>query len=113
MTIDKNYMAHRDPTLPPQREKRENVLEQASKLVDGPRQDNYGHPHDDFTRVATAAKALGIDPTSGPLHHALYMILVKLSRLVQTPRHFDSIIDIAGYARTYELVLDKEAKVKV
>ena len=69
---------------------------------------NYGHPADDFERVTNAAIALGIDPVNeGPLHHALYMILVKLSRLVQTFNHKDSLEDISGYAKTYEMIIEK------
>lgn len=86
------------------------ILETAGKLVDGDRQGTYGHPLDDFSKVSGAAKALGIDPRSGPLHHALYMVLVKLSRLVETPDHLDSIVDGAGYFRTYEKVLDEQRR---
>lgn len=82
------------------------VLKKAEELVTGQRGKDYGHPETDFMRVTEAANALGIDPaTGGPLHHALYMILVKLSRLVQTPDHMDSLVDIAGYALTYEMIL--------
>ena len=84
-----------------------NILEEANNHVNEGRQNIYGHPMDDFTRVSLAAKALNIDPSNGPLDHALYQILVKLSRLVQTPGHHDSMVDIAGYARTYEMVWDK------
>lgn len=85
-----------------------NILEEANEHVNEGRQNVYGHPADDFTRVSRAAHVLGIDPTKGPLDHALYMILVKMSRLRQTPGHHDSIVDIAGYARTYEMVWDKQ-----
>src|SRR6266542_1252102 len=88
------------------------ILEEAAGLVDKDRGEQYGHPADDFKRITDAAKALGIDPLSGPLHHSLYMVLVKLSRLVQTPTHHDSIVDIAGYARTYEMVLEKQGENK-
>lgn len=83
------------------------VLDEAGLAVDGSREEDYGHPIIDFTRVSKAARALDIDPTTGPLHHALYMVLVKVSRLVHTPNHHDSIVDIAGYARTYEKCLEK------
>ena len=92
------------------KEKSTNVLQEADAAVSGDRGQNYGHPADDFYRVTEAAKALGIDPLSGPLHHALYMVLVKLSRLVQTPDHRDSIVDIPGYARTYEMILERMHK---
>lgn len=83
------------------------VLEEAAALVDGPRQEEYGHPRDDFSAVSNAAYALGVEPTKGPLDHALYMVLVKIQRLVQTPGHRDSIVDGAGYFRTYEKVWDR------
>lgn len=90
------------------------ILEEAGALVDGPREATYGHPADDFGAVTTAARVIGLRPTSAlgsnqqALHHALYMILVKIQRLVQTPDHHDSIVDIAGYARTYEKVLERQ-----
>lgn len=81
------------------------VLEDAIAAADGDRARDYGEPIDDFTRVALAATALELQ-LDNPLHHALYMVLVKISRLVQTPDHRDSVVDIAGYARTYEKCLD-------
>lgn len=84
------------------------ILDEAAKLVDGERQKAYGHAADDFSRISAAARALGVDPTSGPLHHALYMLLVKIARLVVTPDHHDSVVDIAGYARTYQKVLERD-----
>lgn len=94
------------------------ILEEAGALVDGPREATYGHPYDDFNAVAHAARAIGVDPSGSvdrafheaALHHALYLILVKIQRLVQTPDHRDSIVDIAGYARTYEKVLERMGK---
>jgi len=38
------------------------------------------------------------------------MILTKVARLVETPAHMDSVLDIAGYARTITMILDKEAE---
>lgn len=82
------------------------ILDEAGSLVDGPREAAYGHPADDFGAVVAAADALKLP--NNALGHALYMILVKIQRLVQTPDHHDSIVDIAGYARTYEKILERE-----
>jgi hypothetical protein len=90
------------------------ILDEAAEAVDSDREAIYGHPADDFRRVTNAARVIGLYPTSfqadtPELHHALYMILVKIARLVNTPDHHDSIVDIAGYARTYEKVLERIA----
>lgn len=85
----------------------ETVLETAARLVDGDRGDTYGHPAEDFERTAGAWRALfGWDVDARRV--ALAMICVKLSRLIQSPEHRDSVIDIAGYARTYEAVQPRE-----
>lgn len=89
----------------------ENVLEEAGRIVGGDRGDDYGHPGDDFARTAGAWKALfGWDVS--PAQVALAMVVVKLSRLQETPDKRDSIVDIAGYARTYEMVLDRDRGAK-
>jgi hypothetical protein len=92
----------------PRAVKKESALVRAEKLINGDRQADYGHPYDDFSRVTGAAKALGVDPVNkGPLHHALYMVLLKISRLVETWDHDDSIVDGPGYFGTYEKVVER------
>ncbi len=84
------------------------ILEEAQKLTSEDRQEVYGHPADDFKKVAQMTKPIlesNIDPR---LKHALYMIQVKVARLLNTPYHRDSIIDIAGYANTYSMITEKE-----
>lgn len=81
----------------------ESVLEEAQRIVAGDRGDQYGHPGDDFARTAGAWHALfGWEVT--PAQVALAMVVVKLSRLQETPLKRDSVVDIAGYAQTYEMV---------
>jgi hypothetical protein len=98
-------IVHRD--LTPE-ELRESVLHEADRIVPGDRSKNYGHPEDDFAKVTGMALALWGRGPETPLEHALYMILVKLSRLSHTPRHRDSLVDIAGYVKTYEMILGRE-----
>lgn len=81
----------------------------AYNLVHGDRRKVYGHPLDDYTKTAKLFSGiLGIDVT--PEQAILCMIGVKLSRLVQSPDHRDSIIDIAGYAECLDLVRQERVK---
>jgi len=83
------------------------MLEEAAELTSKDRQKVYGHPINDFTKIAALTKPIldsDIDPR---LKHALYMIQVKVARLLNTPDHYDSILDIAGYANTYNMVVEK------
>ena len=85
------------------------LLYEAQLLTEGDRQRDYGHPGDDFRRVTGACRELGIDPINGgPLHHCLYMVVVKLARLVNTPYHRDSCVDGAGYFGTYDLIIERD-----
>lgn len=68
----------------------------------------YSHPSVDFARVALIKRAVA-DCPNPKIRHALEMIGVKMARLAVTPDHFDSIIDIAGYARTIAMILDRDA----
>ncbi len=65
----------------------------------------YGHPSTDFGRVARIKAALA-DCSDPKVRHVLEMIAVKMSRLVESPRHLDSWVDIAGYARTGTMLMD-------
>lgn len=67
----------------------------------------YGPPKEDFRR-AVAMKAVVSECRDPLVRHVLEMLCVKISRLIQTPDHLDSWIDIAGYARTGVMVSEKE-----
>jgi hypothetical protein len=63
------------------------ILDEARDAVFGARAKTYGHPAVNFDRTAKMW---------GP---------VKLARLVESPRHRDSWVDLAGYAETGARVL--------
>ncbi len=87
------------------------LLERAGELTAQDRNSVYGHPADDFARTAAIATALGFTRQGRPLEPvdvSLFQEAVKLSRLAETPRHLDSWTDIAGYARTAEMIMERE-----
>lgn len=80
----------------------ESILQSAHAFVHGPRQADYGHPMEDFTRTAALwSTLLGVQVL--PEQVGLCMIALKLSR--EWHKHTDdSLIDIAGYAETVHLI---------
>ncbi len=85
----------------------ESPLEEAQRIVLGPRQADYGHPLEDFTRTGRMwAAILGI-PEVTPEQVGLCMIAVKISR--ECNRHKrDNLVDIAGYAGTLHLIDERK-----
>ena len=73
------------------------------------RGEDYGLPEDDFLRASKIKEQLA-DCDDLRMRHALEMIATKMSRLCANPYHFDSWLDIAGYARTAVMVMDSLPK---
>lgn len=84
-----------------------NILHEADKVTSKDRQKVYGHPAKDFERLRQLTAPIIEQLNEGVItfhqFHSLYMIQVKIARLINTPDHEDSLVDIAGYARTYQL----------
>jgi nucleoside 2-deoxyribosyltransferase len=84
------------------------ILQEADDAVNGPRQRDYDHPLDNFARIAGMWSYLfECQQCKQPVQiseeqHALAMILVKVARLMHSPNHRDSQVDLAGYAATIE-----------
>lgn len=81
-------------------------LEMAEELINGSRQNDYGDKLQNFSQIAmlwqgTLAPLLAPDAKITPELVALCMIQVKIARLSKSPDHFDSQLDIAGYAGCY------------
>lgn len=77
------------------------MLDEARGLVTGDRNAVYGPPNQDFQRTADMASAWGFQVDGKPLqsHHvAIFVDLIKTSRLKWTPTKRDSWVDKAGYA---------------
>jgi hypothetical protein len=82
-----------------------NQFNSAINVVTEQRGVAYGHPKDDFARIAYFWSGLfGVKVE--PWQVAQAMILLKTSRLMHSPDHLDSLIDQAGYARTGVMVTE-------
>lgn len=87
----------------------ENVLQEADRIVDADRGDEYGHPFIDFSKTSGMINALfkaKLKSDFTPEDVSILMICVKLSRLANTMKR-DSIVDIAGYAKTLDMVMTR------
>jgi hypothetical protein len=88
----------------------ETILEEAQRIVHGQRNQDYGHPLDDFTRTAEMATGLfrgkllqGAKFTAEDV--GLFQVLVKLSRQMNSPKR-DNMVDTAGYAGTVQMCIE-------
>lgn len=89
--------------------KRETILEEAQRVVDGERNDHYGHPRDNHGCTAALigaylSRKLGRPVAIDAQDVCMINVLQKVSRLAHTPEHRDSLVDIAGYARNAEML---------
>ena len=77
------------------------ILDKAKKIIYGQRQKDYGDALSNHQRIADIWSAvLGIEVS--PEQVVLCMIGLKMARLVNTPGHEDSWIDIVGYAGVWD-----------
>lgn len=95
----------------------ESICHEADRIVSLDRQDTYGHPSTDFRKTAEAMNGLGFrveDYEDGAIRHLtsrdipIFMICIKLSRLMKGYKR-DSAVDIAGYAKTLDLIVQRES----
>lgn len=100
----------------------DNILQEAQAAVFGERAATYGHPAQNFAAIAALwngwveATLLAKGP-NGATSVVIFtaedvadlMILTKLARLMTTPDHRDSLVDIAGYAETRARVVGLDA----
>tara|TARA_Y100000592_G_scaffold47771_1_gene75850 strand:+ start:327 stop:581 length:255 start_codon:yes stop_codon:yes gene_type:complete len=76
---------------------RKQILEKAEKMINGPRAKDYGDAHENHQRIAMLwSVLLNKKITVEQVYQC--MIAVKLSRLIETPDHEDSWLDICGYS---------------
>lgn len=82
---------------------RQRLLEEAASIVVNARNKAYGEPEDNFRNIAVywsqhLSASTGMEITVTALDVAHMNILQKMARLSTNPTHYDSTLDVAGYA---------------
>lgn len=73
------------------------ILDEAKRLTATDRQDIYGDPYINHKRIADLWSVY-LETEITPSQVALCLCLVKIARLIETPDHEDSFVDLAAYA---------------
>lgn len=84
------------------------IADYAVSLVSGDRQNDYGHPLDDFTRAGKIWEAILGVPVSAE-QVALCMVGVKIAREVNRQK-LDNAVDGIGYFLTLTMVQQERAE---
>lgn len=75
---------------------RRKIMKAASDLMDGERAKDYGDAYEMHRRIAAGwSEILGVKVE--PHEAALCMAWLKIARLVETPGHEDSYVDLVAY----------------
>lgn len=97
--------------------KRDKVLADAKKTINGQRAKDYGDAYENFTRIADGWNLIIKEAqcTNGyvtPQHVALMMDWVKTARLLNDLSHEDSWVDKAGYSALGAECGDRESEIQ-
>lgn len=80
------------------------IADEAKRIVSGARRSAYGKPEQNFERIArfwdAYFKNTGRDISITAADVSPLMRLMKEARLCETPAHYDSHVDLAGYTLT-------------
>lgn len=95
-----------DTTGLPPLTKKETILDEAARITSQDRRKEYGPVATSFTRIALMWEAI-LGVSVSPRQVALCMIALKISRDCAGAKR-DNLVDIAGYARTAEMLEDGE-----
>ena len=83
------------------------ILDEAREIIYGDREQTYGKPSKNLQAIAELWNAY-IESKTGSVSEltakdvALMMIMLKVARLANNPKHRDSVVDICGYAALIE-----------
>jgi len=90
---------------------RDDILKNAMELINGDRAKDYGDAHENHQRIAELwSVVFGIKITVYQV--VLCLILLKVARLIYSPKKIDSWVDIGGYTGLGGEFVEKEKNQK-
>lgn len=87
---------------------KDDILTQATRVVNHDRRNRYNHPYENFQKIAKLWEGVkGVEFTRDEV--SLMMICVKIAReaFTHTP---DNLVDMVGYTLTLEMIKQREAE---
>jgi len=100
-TTDQNILPHPIRT---------EVLREANSLVNGQRQEEYGTPMKNMTRIMSMVQQVFPERQWKPSDIPLFLLLVKIARAAEGYK-WDTAVDLAGYASLWAEVSEEEKNV--
>lgn len=85
------------------------ILDEAAAIVNGDRQQQYGHPSVHFARVAAGWETIFADGVFDEERVALAMVWFKMCRQLQASKK-DNIIDAIGYLLTVDMCASRKTE---
>lgn len=97
------------PVVSPMIGTRDSVLKGAGDLINGDRARDYGDAYEMHKRIAAGwSEILGVEVK--PHQVALCMAWLKVSRLVETPGHRDSYVDLVAYGALAAEIQERDSR---
>lgn len=84
------------------------ILEEANHIVNGARQNDYGHPLDNWSKTAEMFSVIfGVEVTAEKA--AMALITAKICRHLNADKR-DNLVDIAGYAEVINMITSERKR---
>lgn len=86
---------------------KETICQEAERLVSSDRQDQYGHPSENFLDISKGWNVIAETTTITPERVGLMMMWLKICREKHKTKR-DNLVDICGFAKTIDMINERK-----